>query len=64
MQDNALIPLSRTATAISVDAIIDSLDELAKALGPNGTNAHGASRLSSQPRRTPSVEMVPRCTRR
>jgi phospholipid/cholesterol/gamma-HCH transport system substrate-binding protein len=42
MQDNALIPLSRTATAISVDAIIDSLDELAKALGPNGTNAHGA----------------------
>jgi phospholipid/cholesterol/gamma-HCH transport system substrate-binding protein len=42
MRDGALIPLSHTAVAISVDAIIDSLDQLAKALGPNGTNAHGA----------------------
>jgi phospholipid/cholesterol/gamma-HCH transport system substrate-binding protein len=42
LQDNAMIPLSRTAVAISVDAIIDSLDQLAKALGPNGTNSHGA----------------------
>ena len=42
MQDNAVIPLSRTAVPISVDEIVDSLDQLAKALGPNGANAHGA----------------------
>lgn len=42
LADKAVIPLSRTAVAISVDAIIDSLDALAKALGPNGVNAHGA----------------------
>jgi phospholipid/cholesterol/gamma-HCH transport system substrate-binding protein len=42
MADGAVIPVARTATAISVDEIIKSLDDLAKALGPNGTNAHGA----------------------
>jgi len=42
LESGAIIPLSRTAVAISVDAIIDSLDQLAKALGPNGSNAHGA----------------------
>ena len=42
MQNGAVIPLSRTAVPISVDAIITSLDQLAKALGPNGANAHGA----------------------
>ena len=42
MQDNAVIPLSRTAVPISVDGIVDNLDQLAKALGPNGANAHGA----------------------
>jgi phospholipid/cholesterol/gamma-HCH transport system substrate-binding protein len=42
LADHAVIPLKRTAVAISVDAIIDSLDQLAKALGPNGVNAHGA----------------------
>jgi phospholipid/cholesterol/gamma-HCH transport system substrate-binding protein len=42
MQDNAVIPLSRTAVPISVDGIVDSLDQLARALGPNGANAHGA----------------------
>ncbi len=35
-------PDRRTQVAISVDEIIDSLDALAKALGPNGANAHGA----------------------
>jgi phospholipid/cholesterol/gamma-HCH transport system substrate-binding protein len=40
--DHAMIPLGHTAVAISVDAIIDSLDQLAKALGPNGVNKHGA----------------------
>ncbi len=34
--------LSRTAVPISVDEIVDSLDQLAEALGPNGANAHGA----------------------
>jgi phospholipid/cholesterol/gamma-HCH transport system substrate-binding protein len=42
MEDGAVIPISRTAVPISVDAIIGSLDELAKALGPNGINSHGA----------------------
>jgi virulence factor Mce-like protein len=42
MQDHAVIPTARTATPISVDAIVDSLDQLAKTLGPNGVNAHGA----------------------
>jgi virulence factor Mce-like protein len=42
LENRAVIPLSRTAVAISVDSIIDSLDQLAKALGPNGVNAHGA----------------------
>jgi phospholipid/cholesterol/gamma-HCH transport system substrate-binding protein len=40
--DHAVIPLTRTAVPISVDGIVDSLDDLAKALGPNGANAHGA----------------------
>jgi phospholipid/cholesterol/gamma-HCH transport system substrate-binding protein len=42
MADGTVIPLARTATAISVDDIIKSLDDFAKALGPNGTNAKGA----------------------
>jgi phospholipid/cholesterol/gamma-HCH transport system substrate-binding protein len=42
LQDHAVIPLTRTATPISVDGIVDSLDQLARALGPNGANAHGA----------------------
>jgi virulence factor Mce-like protein len=42
MQDHAVIPLARTEVPISVDGIVDSLDQLSKALGPNGVNAHGA----------------------
>lgn len=42
LQAGAVIPTSRTAVPISVDEIIDSLDQLAVALGPNGANAHGA----------------------
>jgi virulence factor Mce-like protein len=42
MPDHALIPLSRTGVPESVDDIIDSLNELAVALGPHGANAHGA----------------------
>jgi phospholipid/cholesterol/gamma-HCH transport system substrate-binding protein len=42
MKSGAVIPVSQTAVPISVDGIIDSLDALAKALGPNGANAHGA----------------------
>ncbi len=42
MPDDAVIPMSRTAVPISVDGIVDSLDQLARALGPNGVNAHGA----------------------
>jgi phospholipid/cholesterol/gamma-HCH transport system substrate-binding protein len=42
MQNGAVIPPARTGVPISVDGIIDSLDQLAKALGPNGANSHGA----------------------
>ena len=42
MRDNAVIPLSRTAVPISVDGIVNNLDRLAVALGPNGANAQGA----------------------
>ncbi|HEV2361059.1 MAG TPA: MlaD family protein, partial [Acidimicrobiales bacterium] len=41
LTDGAVIPETRTATAISVDEVIASLDNLAKALGPTGTNANG-----------------------
>jgi phospholipid/cholesterol/gamma-HCH transport system substrate-binding protein len=42
MKNNAVIGLSNTEVPISVDGIIDSLDLLAKALGPKGANANGA----------------------
>jgi phospholipid/cholesterol/gamma-HCH transport system substrate-binding protein len=42
MPNGGLIPASRTFVPISVDEIIDSLNQLAVALGPNGANAHGA----------------------
>lgn len=46
MPDHGTIPLSRTGVPISVDEVIDSLDQFALALGPNGANQHGAlSRL-------------------
>jgi virulence factor Mce-like protein len=42
LASGAFIPTSRTFVPISVDEIIDSLNNLAVALGPNGANAHGA----------------------
>ena len=42
MPDHAVIPLSQTAVPESVDDLIDSLDDLAVALGPKGANANGA----------------------
>ncbi|MFZ0665506.1 MAG: MCE family protein [Acidimicrobiales bacterium] len=42
MTNGTVIPVARTAVPISVDGIIDSLDDLAKALGPGGANKHGA----------------------
>jgi virulence factor Mce-like protein len=42
LADGAVIGQSHTATAISVDSIINSLAGLATALGPSGTNKHGA----------------------
>jgi phospholipid/cholesterol/gamma-HCH transport system substrate-binding protein len=38
----AVIPTSRTGLPVSVDQVFDSLDQLAKALGPSGANKHGA----------------------
>jgi phospholipid/cholesterol/gamma-HCH transport system substrate-binding protein len=42
MHSGALIPTVRTGLPVSVDQVFDTLDELAKALGPHGANAHGA----------------------
>jgi phospholipid/cholesterol/gamma-HCH transport system substrate-binding protein len=42
MRDGALIPLTRTAVPLSIDAIFSNLDKLAKGLGPNGANKNGA----------------------
>lgn len=42
LANGAVIPLSRTAIPISVDQVFGALDDLAKALGPKGANAHGA----------------------
>jgi phospholipid/cholesterol/gamma-HCH transport system substrate-binding protein len=42
MPDHGLIPESRTAVPVSVDEVIDSLNQFALALGPNGANQHGA----------------------
>jgi phospholipid/cholesterol/gamma-HCH transport system substrate-binding protein len=42
MPNHGLIPESRSAVPVSVDQVIDSLDQFALALGPNGANQHGA----------------------
>ena len=42
LADHATIPMSRTASPLSVDDIIASFDSLSKALGPNGANADGS----------------------
>jgi virulence factor Mce-like protein len=42
MQDDADIPLDRTASPVELDRIYKSLAELSDALGPNGANKTGA----------------------
>jgi phospholipid/cholesterol/gamma-HCH transport system substrate-binding protein len=42
MSNHGLIPESRTAVPVSVDEVIDSLNQFALALGPSGANQHGA----------------------
>jgi phospholipid/cholesterol/gamma-HCH transport system substrate-binding protein len=42
LRDGAVIPTARTGIPVSVDQVFDTLDQLAKALGPHGANAHGA----------------------
>jgi phospholipid/cholesterol/gamma-HCH transport system substrate-binding protein len=42
MPDDGSIPESRTAVPVSVDEVIDSLNQFALALGPSGANQHGA----------------------
>ena len=42
LRDGALIPLADTAVPMSIDAIFSRLDEIARALGPNGANKNGA----------------------
>ncbi len=42
MPDGAIIPPSRTAVPVELDAVYKSLDTLATALGPNGANRAGA----------------------
>jgi phospholipid/cholesterol/gamma-HCH transport system substrate-binding protein len=46
MKDDATIPIQRTEVPIELDQIFQNLDDLNRALGPQGANAHGAlSRL-------------------
>ncbi|WP_332641784.1 MCE family protein, partial [Aeromicrobium sp.] len=42
LKDNAFISIDRTAVPIELDAIYQSLDDLAVALGPKGANKDGA----------------------
>jgi phospholipid/cholesterol/gamma-HCH transport system substrate-binding protein len=42
LADHAVIPISHTAVPVSVDQIVNTLDKLALALGPEGANQHGA----------------------
>ena len=42
MADGAIIPPSRTAVPVELDAVYQSLDTIATALGPNGANQTGA----------------------
>jgi phospholipid/cholesterol/gamma-HCH transport system substrate-binding protein len=42
MPDHGSIPESRTAVPVSVDEVIDSLNQFALALGPSGANQQGA----------------------
>lgn len=42
MRPGSVIPVQRTAIPESVDAVIDSLNNLAAQLGPNGVNKNGA----------------------
>lgn len=41
LADGATIPVERTATPLSADQVIQSVDKLAVALGPGGANANG-----------------------
>jgi phospholipid/cholesterol/gamma-HCH transport system substrate-binding protein len=46
LADKATLPLTRTVTPVEIDDISSSLNDLNKALGPNGANANGSlSRL-------------------
>lgn len=40
--DGEVIPLSRTQIPLELNQIFDNLNQMNKALGPNGANAHGA----------------------
>jgi phospholipid/cholesterol/gamma-HCH transport system substrate-binding protein len=42
LASGAVIPTARTGLPVSVDQVFNVLDELARALGPHGANAHGA----------------------
>lgn len=42
MHDGGDIPISRTAVPVELDQVTGNLDQLTKALGPNGANKNGA----------------------
>jgi phospholipid/cholesterol/gamma-HCH transport system substrate-binding protein len=42
LEGPATIPLARTAVPVSVDQVLDTVDQLVKALGPTGANQNGA----------------------
>lgn len=41
LDDGAVIPLSRTAVPLGFDSLTESLDQLARSLGPKGANSDG-----------------------
>ncbi|MFI0352232.1 MCE family protein [Actinomadura sp. 9N407] len=46
MRDGAVVPLSRTAVPVELDEALGAVNDLTRALGPDGANANGAlSRL-------------------
>ena len=42
LADGAMIPVERTSTPVELDRVYQSLDQIARSLGPNGANQAGA----------------------
>ena len=59
LADGAIIPVEKTATPVELDRVYQSLDTIARSLGPNGANRTGAlNQLLPLLRRAPSAATV------